>query len=154
MSYYLNAVTRCSNMLNQECCSTHACCTYNTTVCEDGLYSSMDSTGSLVARVSGTSSTGTGGMLCISTYAWFHIHKQDYRYQFKLYKYLYRNIIYVSHIYISKFDLYCYSRGMMRQQLRLDHDEIIGLNISTKIDNELFLFRTCIQPKIDEVVVQ
>ena len=38
----------------------------------------------------------------------------------------------------SKFDLYCCSRGKMRQQLHLDHDEINGLNISKKIVNKSF----------------
>ena len=40
---------------------------------------------------------------------------------------------YICFIHISEFDLYCYSRGTMRQQLRLDHDEVIGRNISTKL---------------------
>ena len=31
--------------------------------------------------------------------------------------------------------------GTMRQQIHLDHDEIIGLNISTNIDKEQFLSR-------------
>ena len=31
----------------------------------------------------------------------------------------------------------------MRQQLHLDHDEIMELNIFMNIDNEQFLFRTC-----------
>ena len=33
--------------------------------------------------------------------------------------------------------------GSMRQQLHLDHEEIMSLNIFTNIDNEQFLFRTC-----------
>ena len=33
----------------------------------------------------------------------------------------------------------------------LDHDELIGLNISTKIDNESFLFRTYINPNKAEI---
>ena len=33
--------------------------------------------------------------------------------------------------------------GSMRQQLHLDHDEIMELNIFTNIDNEQFLFRKC-----------
>ena len=33
--------------------------------------------------------------------------------------------------------------GTMRQQLDLEHDEIIGLNIFSNIDNGKFLFRTC-----------
>ena len=40
------------------------------------------------------------------------------------------------------------------QQLHLNHDEVIGLNISTKIDNELLLFRTFILTNIDEVIIQ
>ena len=44
--------------------------------------------------------------------------------------------------------------GSMRQQLHLDHDEIMELNIFTNIDNEQFLFRTCMQTNIDEIIVQ
>ena len=44
--------------------------------------------------------------------------------------------------------------GLMRQQLHLDHDEIMELNIFTNIDNEQFLFRTCMQTNIDEIIVQ
>jgi len=44
--------------------------------------------------------------------------------------------------------------GSMRQQLHLDHDEIMGLNIFTNIANEQFLFRTCMQTNIDEIIVQ
>ena len=44
--------------------------------------------------------------------------------------------------------------GSMRQQLHLDHDEIMGLNIFTNIDNEQFLFRTCIPTNIDEINVE
>ena len=32
--------------------------------------------------------------------------------------------------------------GTMRQQVHLDHEEIIGLNICTNIDKEQFLSRT------------
>ena len=41
--------------------------------------------------------------------------------------------------------------GSMRQQLHLDHDEIMDLNIFTNIDNEQFLFRRCMifQPTED-----
>ena len=46
-------------------------------LCEDGLYSSMDS--SLLARVS-LPGTGTG-MLCIKTFEWFLIHTYNYQYQ-------------------------------------------------------------------------
>ena len=50
--------------------------------------------------------------------------------------------------------LYCCSRGSTIHHLRLDHDKLIGLNISTKIDNQTFLFRIYIKPDIDEVIVQ
>ena len=44
--------------------------------------------------------------------------------------------------------------GTMRQQLRIEHDEIIGLNISTKIDNEQFLLCTyTMKASIDEIIV-
>ena len=36
----------------------------------------------------------------------------------------------------------CGGVGTMRQEIHLDHDEIIGLNISTNIDKEQFLSRT------------
>ena len=44
--------------------------------------------------------------------------------------------------------------GSMRQQLHLDHDEIMELNIFTNIDNEQFLFSMCIQTNIEEIIVQ
>ena len=44
--------------------------------------------------------------------------------------------------------------GLMRQQLHLDHDKIMELNIFTNIDNEQFLFRTCMKTNIDEIIVE
>ena len=45
--------------------------------------------------------------------------------------------------------------GLMRQQLHLDHDEIMELNIFTNIDNEQFLFRTCMKNDIlDEIIAE
>ena len=44
--------------------------------------------------------------------------------------------------------------GSMRQQLHLDHGEIMELNIFTNIDNEQFLFRTCMYTNIDEIIVE
>ena len=48
----------------------------------------------------------------------------------------------------------CGMGSMRRQQLHLDHDEIMGLNIFTNIANEQFLFRMCMQTNIDEIIVQ
>ena len=58
---------------------------------------------------------------------------------------------------IGKFDLYCCSKKerKMRQQLCLDHGEINGPNISTKIVNKPFPFRMFIsQPNIVKVILQ
>ena len=44
--------------------------------------------------------------------------------------------------------------GSMRQQLHLDHDKIMELNIFTNIDIEQFLFCTCMNTNIDEIIVQ
>jgi hypothetical protein len=44
--------------------------------------------------------------------------------------------------------------GMMRpQQIHLDHDELIGLNISTIIENKPFLFRKYMYTSIDEMII-
>ena len=43
---------------------------------------------------------------------------------------------------------------MMRpQQIHLDHDELIGLNISTIIENKPFLFRKYMYTSIDEMII-
>ena len=47
----------------------------------------------------------------------------------------------------------CGMGSMRQQQLHLDHEEIMELNIFTNIDNEQFLFRTCMYTNIDEIIV-
>jgi hypothetical protein len=42
----------------------------------------------------------------------------------------------------------------MTQQLHIDHEEIMELNIIMNIDNEQFLFLTCMYTNIDEIILQ
>ena len=44
--------------------------------------------------------------------------------------------------------------GSMTQQLHIDHEEIMELNIIMNIDNEQFLFLTCMYTNIDEIILQ